>query len=58
MDHSAFTNEYWEFFNPLDDDDAVTTDSAQLARAAATVCLAVGTTIDANRPGPHGSIAG
>jgi hypothetical protein len=29
-DHSAFPDEYWEFFNPLDDDDdAVTIDSAQ-----------------------------
>jgi hypothetical protein len=51
MDHLAFTDEYWEFFNPLDDDDAVTMDSAQHARAAAAVCLAVGT-------GPHRSIAG
>jgi hypothetical protein len=58
MDHSAFTDEYREFFNPLDDDDAVTMDSAQHARAAAAVCLAVGTAIDANGPGLHGSIAG
>jgi Plant transposon protein len=58
MDHSAFTDEYWKFFNPLDDDDAVTMDSAQHARAAAAVCLAVGTAIDADGPGPHGSIAG
>jgi hypothetical protein len=58
MDHSAFTDEYWEFFNPLDDDDAVTMDPAQHARAAAAVCLAVGTAIDAEGPGPHGSIAG
>jgi hypothetical protein len=58
MDHSAFPDEYWEFFNPLDDDDAVTMDSAQHARAAAAVCLAVGTAIDADGPGPHGSIAG
>jgi hypothetical protein len=58
MDHSAFTDEYWEFFNPLDDDDAVTMDSAQGARVAAAVCLAVGTAIDAHGPGPHGSIAG
>jgi hypothetical protein len=28
MDHSAFPDEFWEFFNPLDDDDAVTMDSA------------------------------
>jgi hypothetical protein len=56
MDHSAFTNEYWGFFNSLDD--AVTMDSAQHARAAAAVCLAVGTAIDADGPGPHGSIAG
>jgi hypothetical protein len=33
-------------------------DSAQHARAAAAVCLAVGTAIDADGPGPHGSIAG
>jgi hypothetical protein len=62
MDHSAFTDGYWEFFNPLDDDDAVTMDSAQHARAAAAVCLAVclavGTAIDADGPGRHGSIAG
>jgi hypothetical protein len=58
MDHSAFTEEYWELFNPLDDDDAVTMDSAQHARAAVAVCLAVGTAIDADGPGPHGSIAG
>jgi Plant transposon protein len=58
MDHSAFTDEYWEFFNPLDDDDAVTMDSAQHARAAAAVCFAVGTVIDADGLGPHGSIAG
>jgi hypothetical protein len=37
MVHSAFPDEYWEFFNPLDDDDAVTMDSAQNARAAAAV---------------------
>jgi hypothetical protein len=37
MGHSAFTDEYWEFFNPLGDDDAVTMDSAQHARAAAAV---------------------
>jgi Plant transposon protein len=47
-----------EFFNPLDEDDAVTMDSSQHARAAAAVCLAVGTAIDADGPGPHGSIAG
>jgi hypothetical protein len=58
MDHSAFPDEHWEFFNPLDDDDAVTVDSAQHARAAAAVCLAVGTAIDADGPGPHGSITG
>jgi hypothetical protein len=58
MDHSAFIDEYWEFFNPLDDDDAVTMDSAQHTRAAAAVCLAVGTAIDADEQGPHGSIAG
>jgi hypothetical protein len=58
MDHSAFHDENWELLNPLDDDDAVTMDSAQHARAAAAVCLAVGTVIDADGPGPHGSIAG
>jgi hypothetical protein len=58
MDHSALTDEYWEFFNPFDDDDAVTMDSAQHARVAAAVCLAVGTAIYADGPGPHGSIAG
>jgi hypothetical protein len=31
-----FTDEYWQFFNPLDDDDAVTMDTTQHARAAAT----------------------
>jgi hypothetical protein len=36
MCHSVFTDEYWQFFNPLDDDDAVTMDAAQHARAAAT----------------------
>jgi hypothetical protein len=29
MDHSAFPDEYWKLFNPLDDDDSVTMDSAQ-----------------------------
>jgi hypothetical protein len=58
MDHSAFTDEYWEFFNPLDDDDSVTMATAQNARAAAALCLDVGTAIDADGPGPHGSIAG
>lgn len=58
MDHSAFTDEYWEFFNPLDDDDYVTMATAQNARAAAALCLDVGTAIDADGPGPHGSIAG
>jgi hypothetical protein len=58
MDHSASTDEYREFFNPLDDDDAVMMDSAQHARAAAAVCLAVGTAIDADGPALHGSIAG
>jgi hypothetical protein len=58
MDHWAFTDAYWEFFNPLDDDDAVTMDSAQHARATAVVCLAVGTAIAADGPGPRGSIAG
>jgi hypothetical protein len=38
MDHSAFTYEYWEFLNPLKDDDAVTIDTAQHARVAAAVC--------------------
>jgi hypothetical protein len=33
-------------------------DSAQHARVAAAVCLAVGTAIDADGSGPHGSIAG
>jgi hypothetical protein len=33
-------------------------DSVQHARAAAAVCRAVGTAIDADGPGPHGSIAG
>jgi hypothetical protein len=27
-DHSAFPDEYWELFNPLDDDDSVAMDSA------------------------------
>jgi hypothetical protein len=47
-----------KFFNPLDDDDAVTMDTAQHARVAAAVCLAVSTTTNADGPGPHGSIAG
>jgi hypothetical protein len=54
MDHSAFPDEDWDFFNPLD----VTMDSAQHARAGAALCLAVGTAIDADGPGPRGSIAG
>jgi hypothetical protein len=36
MHYSVFTDEYWQFFNPLDDDDAVTMDTPQYARAAAT----------------------
>jgi hypothetical protein len=35
MHYSVFTDWYW-FFNPLDDDDAVTMDTPQHARAAAT----------------------
>jgi hypothetical protein len=35
MHYSVFTDAYWQFFNPLDDDDAVT-DTPQHARAAAT----------------------
>jgi hypothetical protein len=55
MDHSAFTNDYWEFFNSPDDDDSVTTATAQHARAAAAMCLAVGaflTTEDRGRMDP------
>jgi hypothetical protein len=33
---SVYTEEYWQFFNPLDDDDAVTMDTPQHARAAGT----------------------
>jgi hypothetical protein len=36
MHHSVFTDEYWQFFNPLEDDDPVTMDTAQHAQAAAT----------------------
>jgi hypothetical protein len=36
MHHSVFTDEYWLYFTPLDDDNAVTMDTAQHARAAAT----------------------
>jgi hypothetical protein len=36
MHYSVFTHEYWQFFNPLDDDDAVTMDTPQHARAAGT----------------------
>jgi hypothetical protein len=36
MHYSVFTDEYWQFFNPLDDDDAVTMDTPQPARAAGT----------------------
>jgi hypothetical protein len=58
MDHSAFTDEYSEYFNALDDDDAVTMDSTQHARAPAAVCIAVCAAINADGSGPHGSIAG
>jgi hypothetical protein len=40
MHYSVCTDEYWQFFNPLDDDDAVTMDTPQHTRAAGT--------------GPHG----
>jgi hypothetical protein len=36
MHYSVFTDWYWQFFNPLDDDDAVTMDTPQHPRAAAT----------------------
>jgi hypothetical protein len=36
MYYSVFTDWYWQFFNPLDDDDAVTMDTPQHPRAAAT----------------------
>jgi hypothetical protein len=36
MHHSVFTDEYGQFFNPLDDNDAVAMDTAQHVRAAAT----------------------
>jgi hypothetical protein len=58
MDHSAFTDDYWEFFNSLDDDDSITMATAQHSRAASALFLAVGTFFDAGGPGPHGSIAG
>jgi hypothetical protein len=35
MHYSVYTNEYWQFFNPLDDDDAVTMDTSQHARPPA-----------------------
>jgi hypothetical protein len=34
MHLSVITDEYWQFFNPLDDDDTVTMDTARHARAA------------------------
>jgi hypothetical protein len=58
MDYSAFKDEYWEFFNPLDDDDSVTMTAAQHARAAAALCLSFDTAIDAEGVGPHGSTDG
>jgi hypothetical protein len=36
MHHSVFTDEYWQCFNTLDDDDTVTMTTAQHARAAAS----------------------
>jgi hypothetical protein len=58
MYHSAFTDYYWEFFNSLDDDDSITMATAQHARAASALCLAVCTFFDVGGPGPHGFIAG
>jgi Plant transposon protein len=58
MDHSAFTDDYWELFNSLDDDDSITMATAQHPRADSSLCLAVGTFFDDGGPGPHGSIAG
>jgi hypothetical protein len=36
MHNSVFTDDYWQFFNPLDDDDAIRMDSPQHAGAAGT----------------------
>jgi hypothetical protein len=58
MDHSAFTDDNWEFFNSYDDCDSVTMATAHHARAAAALSLAVGAFFDDGGPGPHGSIAG
>jgi hypothetical protein len=58
VDHSKVTDQYWEFFNPLDDEDFVTMTTAQYALAAAALCLAFDTAIEADGSGPDGSIAG
>jgi hypothetical protein len=36
MHYSVYADEYWQFFNPLHDDEAVTMDTPQHARAAGT----------------------